>query len=161
MCSFKNGDILLESKPFATILTKENVDKRCEVCFCELDFVDNEKIYSSLQKPEIIQCNDCTNCYYCSVECLKEDIPIHKYECGLFSKNFPKFDATRMMIRLYIKLAHGNGWNEVVTLQNGKTRGFKDLLRYVKIQIYLICSYKNWFLWYFTLLVNEFLFILH
>ena len=43
MCSFKKGDILLESKPFATILTKENVDKRCEVCFCEFEFLDKEK----------------------------------------------------------------------------------------------------------------------
>jgi hypothetical protein len=127
MCSFKKGDILLESKPFATILTQENVDKRCEVCFCE--FEGAQILFS---RNEVIQCNDCTNCYYCSLECLKEDIPIHKYECGLFSKEFPKFDATRMMIRLYIKLKYGNGWHEYATLNNGKTRGFNDLLRYAK-----------------------------
>ena len=139
MCSFKKGDILLESKPFATILTKENIDKRCEVCFCEFEFLDREKrikeqngCYRTQCSQEVIQCNDCSNyLYYCSIECLKEDIPIHKYECGLFSDEFPQFDATRMMIRLYIKLKYGNGWNEQAILHDGKTRGFKDLLRYV------------------------------
>ena len=127
MCSFKKGDILLESKPFVTILTKENVDRRCEVCFCELFDEDQRELPSHT---EILQCNNCTNCNYCSIECLKEDKHAsHKYECGLFSEEFPKFDATRMMIRLYIKLKYGNGWNEVVTLANGKTRGFSDLLR--------------------------------
>ena len=141
MCSFKKGDILLESQPFATILTKENVDKRCEVCFCEFQFQDEARkkveeqngfCYRRQRSQEVIQCNDCSNyLYYCSIECLKEDVPIHKYECGLFSDEFPQFDATRMMIRLYIKLKYGNGWNEHAILHDGKTRGFKDLLRYV------------------------------
>ena len=135
MCSFKKGDILLEAKPFATILTKENVDRRCEVCFCELEHEEGRKTYLSFPKTEILQCNDCTNCYYCSVECLKEDLPVHKYECGLYSEEkFPKFDATRMMIRLYVKLRYGNGWNEFVTLANGKRRGFKELLRYINLR---------------------------
>ena len=129
MCSFKEGDILLECKPFATILTKENVNKRCEVCFCELFVQDSERGTTSSSQTEAFQCGDCKNCNYCSWKCLKEDIPNHKYECGLYSKEYPQFDATRMMIRLYIKLKYGNGWNEVVPLGNGKTRGFNDLLR--------------------------------
>ena len=128
MCSFKKGDILIECKPFATIITKENVDKRCEVCFCELVPQEDKSTALSSNKV-IVQCNDCTNCNYCSLECLIEDKPIHRYKCGLFSKEFPKFDATRMMIRLYIKLKYGNGWNEAVTLPNGKTRAFNNLLR--------------------------------
>ena len=123
MCSFNKGEILLECKPFANILTSENVAARCEVCFSDLFANHASKI------PILLQCNDCTNCNYCSLACLEEDKPIHKYECGLFSKQFPKFDATRMMIRLYIKLKYCNGWNESVTLSNGKTRGFGDLLR--------------------------------
>ena len=63
MCSFKKGDILLESKPFATILTKENVDKRCEVCFCEFEFLGKEKreqngLLKRQCSQEIIQCSD-------------------------------------------------------------------------------------------------------
>ena len=127
MCSFKKGDILLECKPFTTIITKENVAMRCEVCFRGL-FSQEDKSTSSSSCEIPVQCNDCTNCNYCSLECLKEDRPLHRYECGLFSKEFPKFDATRMMIRLYIKLKYGNGWNETVTLSNGKTRAFNHLL---------------------------------
>ena len=76
----------------------------------------------------VAACSKCTVANYCSSECQDRDSEIHQFECQLYGKCLPVFDAVRMMIRLLNKLYHANGWEDYDLVYGGKKRHFKDLL---------------------------------
>lgn len=109
------------------MLTLENVRTHCQNCFV--------KLQTGLEGP--FYCEDCDdpNVVYCSSKCREHDRQIHSYECRIYPDEcYPRYDAIRMMVRLYIvtKLKVATPPPGIrVNLAKKPQRYFSDLMRSV------------------------------
>lgn len=69
----KESEVLLEERPYCTVLSAEYQHLKCNNCFAELGF-------------KFFPCSGCTETLYCDRKCAKEAYETyHQRECGLIS----------------------------------------------------------------------------
>ncbi|KAL9698255.1 hypothetical protein quinque_001696 [Culex quinquefasciatus] len=67
--NFKTGDVILDEKTILSVVSVANRYLNCSHCG-----ISNQH--------SLIPCPNCVHCMYCSGECLVEDKPLHRFECG-------------------------------------------------------------------------------
>ncbi|XP_074604107.1 histone-lysine N-methyltransferase SMYD3-like [Brevipalpus obovatus] len=74
MVIFQPGDVVIECYPLVKAISAQERDERCNYCF---------------EKTSLLgRCSDCLFLRYCGYECQRKDLKnVHKYECGLLSRN--------------------------------------------------------------------------
>ncbi|XP_014092807.2 histone-lysine N-methyltransferase SMYD3 [Bactrocera oleae] len=92
--AIKRGDRLLTEKPFVFVLQSRYRKERCDNC---------------LQSCKVLKCANCQYVYYCSRDCQMQSWVLHKIECPLLKRIYPRNvpDAARMLCKLIIKLDKG------------------------------------------------------
>ncbi|KAI9590749.1 histone-lysine N-methyltransferase SMYD3 isoform X1 [Glossina fuscipes] len=92
--AIKRGERILTEKPFAYVLKSKYRKERCDNC---------------LNQNKVMKCSNCNYVYYCNRACQMQAWPLHKIECPMLKRIFPRIvpDAARMLCRLIIRLDNG------------------------------------------------------
>uniref|UniRef100_A0A1A9WZC6 MYND-type domain-containing protein n=1 Tax=Glossina brevipalpis TaxID=37001 RepID=A0A1A9WZC6_9MUSC len=92
--AIRRGERILTEKPFAYVLKSKYRKERCDNC---------------LNQGKVMKCSNCNYVYYCNRACQMQAWPLHKIECPMLKRIFPRIvpDAARMLCRLIIKLENG------------------------------------------------------
>ncbi|XP_064458536.1 histone-lysine N-methyltransferase SMYD3-like isoform X2 [Ornithodoros turicata] len=117
MRTYKRGDIILTSKPFACVVDPQSsAGKVCDFCFKRTDCL----------KP----CARCRVAYYCNKLCETSALSDHLQECRYLQKAYPHIPTTtvRLMARVLLKLKRMHKKDCKELLPGGRTRSFQDLL---------------------------------
>jgi len=123
--SYKPGDVILRSEPFAHVVNEDLLQEVCSWCLRkEGHQKDNGERVISLKK-----CKGCKMLVYCSTECQREDWVkgFHKKECKLMARVLVAPPTLiRLAARAIFKVRAGCGDTEE-DLPNGQNKSYNDL----------------------------------
>lgn len=76
-----------------------------------------------------MKCSNCKTVYYCNEACQMEAWSMHKVECPMLKKIYPRVvpDAARMLLRLIIRLDQGGDFVRGYYTRT-EFRKFRDLM---------------------------------
>ncbi|XP_040575893.1 histone-lysine N-methyltransferase SMYD3 isoform X1 [Lepeophtheirus salmonis] len=141
---YKIGDEILRCTPFSYAIREQHRHKVCDFCL-------------SSGQGKVRKCLRCCVIYYCGKQCqMSSWAEVHKHECKylkmLDSKEPPK--TLLLIVRTLCKLTFGGGYSEEVTLPNGRSRRFVDLISH-KDNILMDSARKDAFFTYLTIIRNK------
>nr|ADD38416.1 SET and MYND domain-containing protein 3 [Lepeophtheirus salmonis] len=115
---YKKGDEILKCYPFSYAFREEHQHKVCDFCF-------------STGQAIISRCARCCVIYYCGKQCQRSSWKeTHKHECKylkMLDIKEPHMDLL-LIIRTLCKLRYDGGYSKKVSLPNGCSRRFGDLM---------------------------------
>ncbi|XP_040572115.1 histone-lysine N-methyltransferase SMYD3 [Lepeophtheirus salmonis] len=139
---YKMGDEVLRCRPFSYAFKEKNRDKICDYCF-------------SSRQAKILRCSRCCIIYYCGRQCQRLSwSEIHKKECKylkMLDLKEPPLDLL-FIVRTLCKLKYDGGYSKEVSLPNGRSRKFIDLMSH-KENILMNPEHKKRFLTYLDIII--------
>ncbi|KAF8245055.1 SET domain-containing protein [Wilcoxina mikolae CBS 423.85] len=130
------SSILTISSPLITIPDSAHLPETCSGCMIwkPTSPLPSTTYFSS--HTTLLQCTGCKTVKYCHQTCQRVDWEVHKKECRIFARLYPRVlpASVRALIRLLLKRPYlpDATWNTVVTMQShmtefGTTENWKDI----------------------------------
>ncbi|XP_040582875.2 histone-lysine N-methyltransferase SMYD3, partial [Lepeophtheirus salmonis] len=131
-------------KPFSYGVKEEHRDKICDFCF-------------SSGQAKISRCSRCCVIYYCGKQCQRSSWKeIHKHECKylkILDLQEPHITLL-LIIRTLCKLRYDGGYSKKVSLPNGRSRRFGDLMSH-KENVLMDPKLNKMFFVFLTMIRNK------
>ncbi|XP_040573995.1 N-lysine methyltransferase SMYD2-B [Lepeophtheirus salmonis] len=141
---YKKGDQILNCYPFSYAFKEEHRDKICDFCF------------SSVQA-KISRCSKCCVIYYYGRQCQKSSwMETHKHECKFLEMLDSKEPQITLLliVRTLCKLRNDGGYSKKVSLPNGRSRRFGDLMSH-KENVLMDPKLNKMFFVFLTMIRNK------